>query len=57
MDFNADKTISLVDRKMPVIRCPDGKLRDYAEYEDNVKPRWKEEMRKTYYKCKSCGGR
>lgn len=40
---------------MPRIRCPDGVKRDYADYEDNVKPIWKEEMRKYYYKCKSCG--
>jgi hypothetical protein len=31
---------------MPVIRCPDGKLRDYAEYEDIIKPMWREQMRK-----------
>jgi len=31
---------------MPVVRCPDGVLRDYAEYEDVIKPLWKEQMRK-----------
>jgi len=31
---------------MAYIRCPDGVLRDYAEYEDAVKPKWKEKMRK-----------
>jgi len=35
---------------MPVIRCPDGKLRDYAEYEDIIKPLWKEKMRKGEHK-------
>lgn len=30
----------------PLIRCPDGVLRTYAEYEDTIKPFWKEQMRK-----------
>ena len=30
----------------PVIRCPDGVLRSYADWEDNVKPRWREMMRR-----------
>jgi len=30
---------------MPYIKV-DGKLYDYADYEDNIKPVWKEKMRK-----------
>lgn len=33
---------------MAVIRGVDGKVYDYAEYEDEVKPRLKEKMRKGY---------
>lgn len=33
---------------MALIRGPDGVLRDYAEYEDIIKPCWKEQMRKQY---------
>ena len=29
---------------MPVIRAPDGKIYDYAEYEDKIKPLWKHVM-------------
>jgi len=32
------------------IRCPNGVLRDYAEYEDKIKPLWKEKMRKEFFK-------
>jgi len=32
------------------IRCPDGVLRNYAEYEDKIKPLWKEKMRKEFFK-------
>jgi len=32
------------------IRCPDGVLRDYAEYEDIIKPKWKEAMKKEYFR-------
>lgn len=31
---------------MPVIKCPDGVLRSYAEFEDEIKPLWKEQMAK-----------
>jgi len=31
---------------MPFIKCPDGVVRDYADYEDNIKQLWKEKMRK-----------
>jgi actin-like ATPase involved in cell morphogenesis len=34
------------------IRCPDGVLRDYAVFEDIVKPLWKEKMRKQDFKDK-----
>jgi len=37
---------------MPFIRGPDGKLYDYAEYEDKIKPVWKEQMKKEYEKEK-----
>jgi len=41
---------------MAKIRCPDGVLRDYADYDDNVKPLWKEQMAKEHqYRCKVCG--
>jgi len=33
-----------VKSPMPFIRV-DGKLYDYADYEDNVKPAWKEKMK------------
>jgi hypothetical protein len=33
-------------REMPFIRGSDGKLYDYAEYEDKIKPLWKEKMKK-----------
>lgn len=42
---------------MPVIKCPDGKLRDYADYEDNVKPMWKERMREEMIRCPNCGNK
>ena len=32
----------------PLIRCPDGVLRTYAEWEDKIKPLWKEQMRREY---------
>ncbi|MBS3778324.1 MAG: UDP-glucose/GDP-mannose dehydrogenase family protein [Candidatus Thermoplasmatota archaeon] len=33
---------------MAVIRCPDGVIRDYAEYEEYVKPVWKEQMHREH---------
>lgn len=39
---------NMVMRNMAKIRCPDGVLRDYADYEDNIKPLWKEKMRKEH---------
>lgn len=29
---------------MPVIRCPDGVVRSYADFEDNIKPLWNQQM-------------
>ena len=44
---------------MPFIRGPDGQLYDYAVYEEQIKPRWKEEMRKNdenlIVTCDQCG--
>jgi len=37
---------------MAFIRGQDGKLYSYAEYEDKIKPLWKEQMRKQDKKTK-----
>ena len=31
---------------MAFIRCPDGVVRDYAEWEDKIKPLWKKIMKR-----------
>lgn len=33
----------------PVVRCGDGMVRGYAEFEDVVKPCWKELMYREFY--------